>query len=129
MKLGALSKSTPMLNSIWLKRATKRIIGATRASILDLMSKGCMSHKPVEHDAWKAQKDELNKKRGKNSGSSNTQAATLKSVPSATASTASTNASELSLAKTLHKALATTTGLSENEFQKIWQNCCDALGN
>ncbi len=77
----------------------------------------------------KHKKDELNKKRGKKSGSSNTQAATPASVPLAAASIASTNASKLSLAKSLQEALATTAGLTEDQFQKIWQNCCNALGN
>jgi hypothetical protein len=56
LKLGALSKLTTMLNSIWLKRATKSIIGATSTSIRDLISKGCYAfHKPTDHDAWKTQ--------------------------------------------------------------------------
>jgi hypothetical protein len=86
-------------------------------------------HKPTNHDAWKTRKDELNKRWGKKSGSSNTQAATPTSVPSDAASTVSTNTSKLSLAKSLQEALMTTAGLSEDQFQKIWQNCCDALGN
>jgi hypothetical protein len=86
-------------------------------------------HKPMEHDAWKARKDELNKKRGKKSGSSNTQVASSASVPSSAATTVSTNASKLSLVKSLQEALMTTTGLTGDQFQKMWQNCCDALGN
>jgi hypothetical protein len=58
-------------------------------------------HKPTEHDAWKAQKDEFNMRRGKKSSSSNTQAATPASVPHAAASIVSMNASKLSLAKSL----------------------------
>jgi hypothetical protein len=34
-------------------------------------------HKPTEHDAWKARKDELNKRRGKKSGSKDTTKALL----------------------------------------------------
>ena len=49
--------------------------------------------------------------------------------PPAPASTASTNVSKLSLAKSLQEALTTTAGLSEDQFHKIWQNCCDGLGN
>ena len=87
-------------------------------------------HKPTEHDAWKARKDELNKKRGKKSGGTTpAAAASSASVPSNVASTASTNASKLSLAKSLQEALTTTAGLTEDQFQKIWQNCCDASGN
>jgi hypothetical protein len=29
----------------------------------------------------------------------------------------------------LKEALTTTAGLTEDRFQKIWQNCCNALGN
>jgi hypothetical protein len=86
-------------------------------------------HKPTEHDAWKARKDELNKRRGKKSGSKDTQSTTPASMPSVAASTASTSASKLSLAKSLQEALTTTAGLSEDQFNKIWQNCCNALGN
>ncbi len=87
-------------------------------------------HKPTEHDAWKACKDELNKKRDKKSGGTTpTAAASSASVPSNVASTASTNTSKLSLAKSLQEALTTTAGLTEDQFQKIWQNFCDASGN
>ena len=84
-------------------------------------------HKPAEHDAWKACKDELNKKRGKKNGPPTTTPMTVS--PPASASNASTNASKLSLAKSLQEALTTTAGLSEDQFQKIWQSCCDASGN
>jgi hypothetical protein len=71
-------------------------------------------HKPTEHDAWKARKDELNKKRGKKtSGTTPATAASSATVPSNAASTALTNASKLSLAKSLQEALTTTAGLSE----------------
>ena len=85
-------------------------------------------HKPDEHDAWKARKDEFNKKRGKKNGPSTTTPASSSS-PAAPTSAASTNASKLSLAKSLQEALTTTAGLSEDQFQKIWQSCCDASGN
>ena len=84
-------------------------------------------HKPAEHDAWKARKDELNKKRGKKNGPPTTTPMTVS--PPASASNASTNASKLSLAKSFQEALTTTAGLSEDQFQKIWQSCCDASGN
>jgi hypothetical protein len=86
-------------------------------------------HKPTEHDAWKAQKDEFNKRRGKKSSSNNTQAAIPASVPHVAASIASTNASKLSLAKSLQEALTTTTGLTERSIPKDLANCCNALGN
>ena len=94
-------------------------------------------HKPTEHDLWKARKDEFNKKRGKKNGPPNTTLASASPPASAStvstnvskASTASTNASKLSLAKSLQEALTTTAGLSVDQFQKIWQSCCDASGN
>jgi hypothetical protein len=84
-------------------------------------------HKPAEHDAWKACKDELNKKCGKKNGPPTTTSVTVS--PPASASNASTNASKLSLVKSLQETLTTTAGLSEDQFQKIWQSCCDASGN
>ena len=85
-------------------------------------------HKPDKHDVWKACKDEFNKKRGKKNGPTPTTFASSSS-PAAPTSTASTNASKLFLAKSLQEALTTTAGLSEDQFQKIWQSCCDASGN
>ena len=87
-------------------------------------------HKPTEHDAWKAHKDEPNKKRGKKTnGTIPATAASSATVPSDAASTALTNVSKLSLAKSLQEILTTTAGLTKDQFQKIWQNCCDSLGN
>jgi hypothetical protein len=84
-------------------------------------------HKPTEHDAWKARKNEFKQYRGKKNGPSTT---TPAPAPTSTpASTPSTNASKLSLAKSLQEALTTTAGLSEDQFQKIWQKCCDSSGN
>jgi hypothetical protein len=65
-------------------------------------------HKSSEHNAWKAQKDEYNKRRGSKFGSMDAQGPTSTSVPTAAASTASTNASKLSLAKSLQEVLTTT---------------------
>ncbi len=50
-------------------------------------------HKPTEHDAWKARKDELNKRCGKKFGSKDTQGTTPTSKPSVASSTAPANAS------------------------------------
>ena len=80
-------------------------------------------HKPNDHDAWQARKDAYKNGRGKKNGPPTTTPAP------APASTASTNASKLSLAKSLQEALTTTAGLSEDQFQKIWQSSCDASGN
>jgi hypothetical protein len=87
-------------------------------------------HKPTEHGEWKARKDELNKKRDKKSNGTASAAPSSASVPSNTASTLNTAAaSKLSLAKSLQEALTTTAGLTEDQFQKLWKNCCDASGN
>jgi hypothetical protein len=83
----------------------------------------------TEHNAWKALKDELNKRRGQKFGSKDTRGTTPRSTPSVASSTASANASKLSLAKSLQEALMTTAGPSKDQFNKIWQNCSDALGN
>ncbi len=81
-------------------------------------------HKPTEHDAWKACKDELNKKRGKKSGGTTpATAASSGSVPSNVASIALTNTSKLSFVKSRQEALTTMAGLTKDQFQKIWQNC------
>jgi hypothetical protein len=84
-------------------------------------------HKPTEHNAWKARKNELIKRCGKKFGSKDTQNTTPTSTPSVPSSTAPANASKLSLAKSLEEALTTTAKLSKDQFNKIWQNCCDAL--
>jgi hypothetical protein len=87
-------------------------------------------HKPAEHAEWKAQKDELNKKRNKKSNGTASEASSSTTAPSNPASTLNTAAaSKLSLAKSLQEALTTTAGLTEDQFQKIWQTCCDASGN
>jgi hypothetical protein len=86
-------------------------------------------HKPTEHDAWKARKDFHDIRHGKKLGSKDTQSTTPASTPSVAASTVSTSASKLSLAKSLQEALTTTARVTEDQFNKIWQNCCDFLGN
>jgi hypothetical protein len=58
-------------------------------------------HKPAEHDAWKARKDELNKRCGKKFGSTDTQGTTPMSKSSVASSTAFANTSKLSLVKSL----------------------------
>jgi hypothetical protein len=58
-------------------------------------------HKPTEHYAWKARKDEHNKRRGKKFGSDNTWGTTPTSTPSVASSTTPANASKISLAKSL----------------------------
>jgi hypothetical protein len=85
-------------------------------------------HKPTEHDAWQERKSALNGRRGGKKGEKEkamTPASTLPvPKPSSTPS-----AAKLSLAKSLQEALATTTGLTDDQFIKIWDKCCSASGN
>ena len=111
---------------------TKNIIDVMIISIQGCETSGMyIFHKPTEHAAWKARKDELNKKHGKKSSGTSAAPASSSVVPNSSTAvpTASTNASKLSLAKSLQEALMTTAGLTEDQFQKIWQSCCDASGN
>ncbi len=86
------------------------------------------AHKPTEHDAWQACKTALNDCCGR---SRRDKAPTPAFVPATTAPKPSVqpNALKLSLAKSLQEALMTTAGLTEDQFNKIWESCCNALGN
>jgi hypothetical protein len=84
-------------------------------------------HKPSEHDAWKQRENEYNKKKGKGRSDANIKAPVGPSFVTPIASTPS--ASKLSFAKSLQEALAMTAGLSQYQFNKIWANACNALGN
>ncbi len=81
-------------------------------------------HKPTDHDLWAAKKADYKKKKGGNRDAK---------VPNLTTPAASTlnphAATKLSLTKSLQEALTTTTGLSEDRFSKIWDKCCNDLGN
>ncbi len=85
-------------------------------------------HKPTEHDAWQACKTALDNCRGRNGRN---KAATPASVPATAASkpTVQPNASKLSLTKSLQEALTTTAGLTKDQFNTIWESCCNATGN
>jgi hypothetical protein len=82
-------------------------------------------HKLTNHDAWLERKTALNGRRrkgGKEKATTPASAPTPK--PSLTP-----DAEKLSLAKSLQEALMTTVGLTYDQFNKIWENCCSALGN
>jgi hypothetical protein len=51
--------------------------------------------------------------------------------PKSTPASVSNNSSalKLSLSKSLQAALVTTTGISEDQFNKIWADACSASGN
>jgi hypothetical protein len=39
------------------------------------------------------------------------------------------SAAKLSLAKSLQEVLTTSAGLTDDQFNKIWKNCCNSSGN
>jgi hypothetical protein len=81
-------------------------------------------HKPTEHQAWLAHKTALNERHGKGGKAKHTIFDSVSTPkPSVTPS-----ASKLSLAKSLQEALTTTAGLTDDQFKKIWETCCNALG-
>jgi hypothetical protein len=82
-------------------------------------------HKPADHEAWLACKTSLNTRRGK--GGKEKAATPAPAPPPKPSLTPS--AMKLSLAKSLQEALMTTDGLTANQFNKIWESCCSALGN
>ncbi len=87
-----------------------------------------VANKPTEHDAWQACKTALNDCRGRGRRD---KASTPAYMPTTTAPKPSIqpNALKLYIAKSPQEALTTTAGLTEDQFNKIWENCCNALGN
>jgi hypothetical protein len=87
-------------------------------------------HKPTEHDTWQERKSALNGRRGKKGDKEKTTTPALAPAYTPAPKPSSTpSAATLSLAKSLQEALAMTTGLTDNQFTKIWDKCCSALGN
>ena len=86
-------------------------------------------HKPTEHDAWQERKSALNGRRGKKGEKEKITPAPALLLPSALKPSSTPGAAKLSLAKSLQEALATTTGLTDDQFTKIWDKCCSASGN
>ena len=77
-----------------------------------------------------AEEEELFNSRKKGNGKPTTTNEKLSAGPPSTTPAASAaSASKLSLAKSLQEALKTTAGLSEDQFNKIWADACNALGN
>jgi hypothetical protein len=85
-------------------------------------------YKPTEHDAWQERKSALNGRRGGKKGEKE-KATTPASTPPVPKPSSTPSAAKLSLAKSLQEALATTTGLTDDQFNKIWDKCCSASGN
>jgi hypothetical protein len=85
-------------------------------------------HKPTEHDVWQERKSALNGRRGGKKGEKE-KAKTPASTPPVPKPSSTSSAAKLSLAKSLQEALTTTTGLTDDQFNKIWDTCCSASGN
>jgi hypothetical protein len=85
-------------------------------------------HKTTEHDAWQERKLALNGRRGGKKGEKE-KATTPASTPPVPKPSLTPSAAKFSLAKSLQEALATTTGLTDDQFTKIWDKCCCASGN
>ena len=82
-------------------------------------------HKPdAEHDAWRAKKDCFKK-----GGPKEHTVTTTPKVPTPATGSTDSSAAKLSLSKSLQAALVTTAGFSADQFQKIWAEACNELGN
>jgi hypothetical protein len=122
---GALQKLITVQNSTWLKKVGKKLYWCGQHQYPGNATKGMyVFHKPTDHDSWAAKRVDCKKKKGGNRDAM---------VPNSTTPVASTlnphAATKLSLATSLQEALTTTTGLSEDQFFKIWEKCCNDLGN
>ncbi len=86
------------------------------------------THKPHHHEQWRLNKEKMtNRRKGKNSSVDSAPA--TNENPKSVSTINDSAASKLSLSKTLQAAFVTTAGLSESQFNKIWVNACNALGN
>jgi hypothetical protein len=87
-------------------------------------------HKPTEHDVWQERKSALNRRRGKKGDKEKTTSpASAPAYTPAPKPSSTPSAAKLSLAKSLQEALATTTGLTDDQLTKIWDKCCSASEN
>ena len=90
---------------------------------------GCITHTPGEgHTKWQERKNSWKK-----GAKADTAAATpaKAETPNAAAPTTSSSTADpkLALSKSLQAALLTTAGLTQNQFQKIWDDACNESGN
>jgi hypothetical protein len=87
-----------------------------------------MTHKPQDHEQWHLNKEKVtNHRRGKNISVDSAPATNTK--PKSVSTINNSAASKLSLSKSLQAVLVTTASLSESQFNKIWADTCNALGN
>ena len=87
-----------------------------------------VTHKPQDHEQWRLNKEKGNRKKGKSNSAESTPAPVNDKPKPATVLNDSA-ASKLSLSKSLQAALVTTAGISESQFEKIWNDACNASGN
>ncbi|MGL6008733.1 MAG: hypothetical protein ACRC1D_04680 [Culicoidibacterales bacterium] len=85
-----------------------------------------VTHKPDQHDNWFARKSALySSKKGRTLAETSMN----DKLNPTNASVSHNTASKLSLSKSLQAALVSTTGISEDQFNKIWSDACTASGN
>jgi hypothetical protein len=87
-----------------------------------------VTHKPQDHEQWRINKEKGNRKKGK-INSAESAPATVNDKPKPVTVLNDSAASKLSLSKSLQAALVTTAGISESQFEKIWNDACNASGN
>jgi hypothetical protein len=79
----------------------------------------CVFHKPTDHGKWLERKTALNGRRGKGGKEKDTNSR-FRSNSQAIFDTGRSK---------IVTTLTTITGLTDDQFTKIWDNCCSALGN
>jgi hypothetical protein len=92
----------------------------------------CM-HKPGDgHVGWLAQKKKFKKDNATKKGNTTPALSGTLPLSAPTPAPAKSNIgklSKLSLLKSLQSALMTKAGISEGQFQQIWDEACSSLGN
>ena len=83
----------------------------------------------MDHDEWKKKREFFNSRKKGNGKPTTTNEKPSAGPPSTTPAASAASASKLSFAKSFQEALITTAGLSEDQFNKIWADACNALGN
>jgi hypothetical protein len=84
-----------------------------------------VTHTPDGHESWVERRN-----KGRKGGAAASTGNDPTGKPASTPSVSNdSSASKLSLSKSLQAALVTTAGLTEDQFQKIWAEACNASGN
>jgi hypothetical protein len=84
-------------------------------------------HKPQYHEQWRFRKEKDIRRKRKSNSADSAPATSEKPKPASVLN--NSVASKLSLSKSLQAALVTTAGITESQFEKIWKDACNALGN